>query len=100
MAIDMPNNPTVGDTFVASNGVNYEWDGTKWEVQSDAASGVNLWARNSIDNSIEPIYADDKVVVNTASSTTITMDPALGIRLASTVNFNGNIDVENLPALP
>ena len=29
-AIDFPATPTIGQQFVAGNGVTYQWDGTKW----------------------------------------------------------------------
>ena len=29
-AINMPNSPSVGEQFTASNGVTYSWDGVAW----------------------------------------------------------------------
>ena len=29
-AIDMPPNPTIGQTFDAQNGITYSWDGVAW----------------------------------------------------------------------
>jgi len=39
--IDFPNNPTVNQTFTASTGVTYTWDGAVWMV---AGPGSALWS--------------------------------------------------------
>lgn len=39
MAINFPDAPIVGATFLAPTGVTYAWDGTKWAVDSSGASG-------------------------------------------------------------
>ena len=39
MAIQFPNSPTTGDTFTGSNGVTYEWDGTKWIAPGGGGGG-------------------------------------------------------------
>lgn len=63
MAINMPTPSVIGETYLAPNGVNYIWDGVKWTVAEDAASGVNLWARNPVAEEIQPIYPGDSVVI-------------------------------------
>ena len=69
MAINMPTPSLVGETYLAPNGVNYIWDGVKWTVAEDAASGVNLWARNPVSEEIQPIYPGDSVVIANDSGT-------------------------------
>lgn len=32
MSLSFPSNPTAGDSFVASNGYTYRWDGYKWNT--------------------------------------------------------------------
>jgi len=39
--IDMPNNPTVGELYTATNGVQYLWDGTKWTSVGGGGGGGN-----------------------------------------------------------
>jgi hypothetical protein len=34
MAIDFPSSPALDDTFTASNGITYKWDGEKWVVEA------------------------------------------------------------------
>ena len=34
-AIQFPNNPNAGDTFNASNGIRYTYDGEKWKSETD-----------------------------------------------------------------
>lgn len=63
MALNMPTPSVIGETYLAPNGVNYIWDGVKWTVAEDAASGINLWARNSVQEEIQPIYPGDSVVI-------------------------------------
>ena len=38
MAINLPNNVSVGQKTFASTGINYEWDGTAWVVATEDAS--------------------------------------------------------------
>jgi hypothetical protein len=38
--IDFPNTPTVGQIFVAPNGVSYQWDGTLWKAVSMTGGGT------------------------------------------------------------
>jgi hypothetical protein len=32
MAVNLPSNPTVGETFLSPSGILYEWSGTAWNV--------------------------------------------------------------------
>jgi len=38
-ALDFPNSPTVGDAFVAGNGVRYTWNGITWFAADPGATG-------------------------------------------------------------
>ena len=38
-AIDMPNNPSQGETYTASNGITYSWDGEKWTAIGGGGGG-------------------------------------------------------------
>jgi hypothetical protein len=39
--IDMPNAPSIGQLDTPSNGVTYQWDGTKWtSVAGSSTTGV------------------------------------------------------------
>jgi len=39
--IDMPNNPTIGELYTATNGIQYIWDGVKWTSVNGAGGGGN-----------------------------------------------------------
>ena len=102
-AINMPNTPSDGDTHIADNGINYVYDAThdRWLVQADAASGTNVWARNTGDASVFPIYEGDSVVLKNSSSVeTVDIDPATGITLSSGLKFIGEFDIDGLTSLP
>ena len=90
--INMPNNPSDGDTHIAENGINYVYD---------AASGANLWARDSGNTEIFPIYEGDSVLLKDSTDTeTVTLDPANGVTLAAGLSFTGNFDIDSLTSLP
>jgi len=89
MAIDMPPSPSNGDIYLATNGINYQWDGTKWEVYVDPSLGANVWGRDSNTSSIFPANDGDNVLLKNNSGTTkITMTgngdiTAIGFRIDS-----------------
>jgi hypothetical protein len=98
-AIDMPGSPVIGDSYLAENGINYVWDGEKWVVKTEAASGVNLWDRDPALGNLTPIYNGDGVIIkDDVGAVKVTIDDiginANGIVTAST------FDVDSLPALP
>ena len=41
-AIDMPNNPSMGQQYKASNGVTYSWDGVCWTAIGGAGGGASI----------------------------------------------------------
>ncbi|QIN96919.1 hypothetical protein [Synechococcus phage S-H34] len=75
MAIDMPNSPSVGQIYLAPNGINYEWDGAKWVTYVDPSLSGNVWGRDVATTSLYPAADGDSVVVkNSGGTTTITLD--------------------------
>ncbi len=102
-AINMPNSPSDRDTHIADNGINYVYElaTDRWLVQADAASGANLWARDSGQSHIFPIYeGDDVILKDSGNTTTITINPDTGIELTSGLSYSGNFDIDSLTALP
>ena len=100
MAIDMPNSPTTGDVYLANNGINYEWDGTKWTVYVDPSAGQNVWERDSGNGTLSPIYnGDDVLVKNGSGNTTVTVDSDGDITTAGEVSAAG-FDIDALTVLP
>lgn len=49
MTLQFPANPTVNDTFTASNGLIYKWDGEKW-ITTGSSADTSTFVRNDIDN--------------------------------------------------
>ena len=91
-AIDMPNNPSEGDTYLAGNGINYVWDGEKWIVRTEASTGVNLWARDPSNETLQSIYNGDSVIITgDDGSTQVTLAPE---------GITGTYNIDGLPALP
>lgn len=94
MAIDMPNGPSLGQIYLAPNGINYEWDGSKWVTYVDPSLSGNVWGRDNASTSLYPVNDGDSVVVkNTGGTTTITLDEN-GSVTALTYN------IDTLPTLP
>ncbi len=94
MAIDMPPSPSNGDIYLAENGINYQWDGTKWIVYIDPSLGGNLWERDNGTTSLNPVNDGDSVFVKNGSGTT-----------TITLNSNGTLtaveyDIDALTTLP
>ena len=98
-AIDMPNSPSIGDSYLADNGINYVWDGEKWVVKTEAASGVNLWDRDPALGNLTPIYNGDGVTIkDDLGVVKVTIDDT-GINVTGSVAAT-TFDVDSLPALP
>lgn len=43
MAIIFPTSPTVGQEFVGSNSVTYQWTGNRWSSAIPAINGRSAW---------------------------------------------------------
>lgn len=103
MTLNMPNSPTDGEIFVATNGISYSYDlaTDRWLVTVEAADGINLWARDVADEEIYPIYYGDSVVIkNDAEADAIDLDPAVGVTLSSGLKFIGQFEIDSLTTLP
>ena len=47
--IDFPASPTIGQMFVAPNGVTYQWTGTLWQTNSAGGTGdVTAWNGSAV----------------------------------------------------
>lgn len=73
--LDFPSNPQINQQYTAQNGVAYicvATDPTVWQVvEVSSNQGQRLWFRNSDDNSIQPIFpGDDVLVIDTAGNAT------------------------------
>jgi len=100
MAIDFPNSPSDGDTFLGANGINYIYDSTdgKWEVYNDPAYGTQVWNRDPGDAILEPVYDGDGIKIqNSGGNTTITLASNGTVTAESLI---GDIDLDSFPALP
>ena len=98
-AIDMPNSPTPGDSYLADNGINYVWDGEKWIVENDASSGINLWDRDTSLGNLTPIYNGDGVTIRDDLGVVKVSINDTGINVTGNVAAS-SFDVDSLPALP
>ena len=101
MAINFPNNPSDGDTYLAGNGINYIWvDATdSWQVYNDPASGAQVWSRDPAEAELLPLYNGDSVVVQTAGGVDAVTVGSDG-NVTATGKFIGDVDIESFPALP
>ena len=75
VVLDFPPSPVVDQQYTASNGVSYvcvSADPVVWQVVDVSANqGQRLWFRNADDNSIQPIFAgDDVLVIDSAGNAT------------------------------
>ena len=100
MALNFPTNPSNGDTFLGSNGINYIWDAadSSWQVYNDPAAGIQVWDRDITEAELMPVYNGDSVVIKTAGG-----DDAITLSSDGDIvadKFTGGIDIESYPALP
>ena len=93
--LNFPLSPTLNDTFLGANGINYQWDGEKWKMYSDpTASQSALWARDAINTDIYPSNAGDDINARNGGGT-----------ITASVNADGSIhfitlNIDGLPSLP
>ena len=98
MALNFPTNPSNGDTFLGSNGINYIWvdSDSSWQVYNDPAAGIR--DRDVSEAELFPVYDGDSVVIKTsggANAITLSSD---GEVIAD--KFTGFPRYESYPALP
>ena len=68
MSVQFPATPSVGFSFIGSNGVQYTWDGSKWLANKENATGgggggSGLWTRDSTKSVLYPMKTGDGVTV-------------------------------------
>lgn len=103
MALNLPNNPADGETYLGANGINYVYDQTndRWSVEVDNASAVNLFTRDVSRESVSPVYAGDSIELkNSDNFITINIDPEFGIFMNDGLKFTGEFEIDGLPPLP
>ena len=71
MALNLPDSPTIGEIHLATNGINYQWDGSKWEVYVVPSSGANQWERDTVNNALNPINNGDDIVAKDSGDVTL-----------------------------
>jgi len=93
--LNFPQTPSLNDTFLGSNGINYKYDGEKWTLYVDAdAAQASLWARDVTNTDIYPSNLGDDVNARNGSGT-----------ITASLNGDGSIDfitanIDGLPSLP
>lgn len=103
MALNLPNNPSDGDTHLGANGINYVYDATndRWTVEVDNASAVNVFTRDVSRNSVLPVYTGDSIELkNTDGFVSINIDPEFGIFMNEGLKYTGEFEIDGLPPLP
>ena len=102
MALNLPNNPSDGDTHLGANGINYVYDATndRWTVEVDNASAVNVFSRDVSRESVLPVYAGDRIELkNSAGFVAISIDPEFGIFMNEGLKYTGEFQIDDLPPL-
>lgn len=101
MALNLPNSPINGDIHLGANGINYQWDGSKWEVYVVPSSGANQWERDTVNNALNPINnGDDITTKDSGGATTITLDATTGNITCDGIVQASGFDIDNLSTLP
>jgi hypothetical protein len=52
MAINFPNSPVIGDTYVVNN-TTYEWDGTSWSVKTTSTQDLDTVLEINAENPLQ-----------------------------------------------
>ena len=101
MALNFPNNPTNGEIYLASNGVNYQWDGVKWNVYYYPGSNETYWVRDGGTNTLSQLNAgDDLDIDSSGGTTTFTVDASTGNVTSLGEVTAAHFDIESLTDLP
>ena len=103
IVLDFPPNPVVDQQFTAENGVAYicvSDDPVVWQVVDVSSSqGQRLWFRNADDNSIQPIFpGDDVLVIDSAGNATTRIISGAQDEVAAIKT--DNILFNHMPSLP
>ena len=103
MALNLPNSPVDGETYLAANGTNYVYDASKdrWTVEVDNASAVNVFTRDVSRESVLPVYAGDSIELkNTDGFIVMNLDPQFGMFINEGLKYTGEFEIDGLPPLP
>jgi hypothetical protein len=103
MALNLPNDPTDGQTYLASNGINYVYNlaTDRWTVEVEQASATSVFTRDVSRESVLPVYAGDDIELkNSDGFITITIDPEFGIFMNDGLKYTGEFEIDGLPPLP
>lgn len=93
--IDFPSSPSINDTFLGSNNINYQWDGEKWKLYVDAyASQASLWSRDSVNADLYPLTLGDDINVRDGDG-----NIQISVTAEGALNFV-TLNIESLPSLP
>lgn len=94
MTVQFPANPSVGYQFVATNGTQYTWDGTKWLSNKDLIGGGGgnsdlLWTKDQGTSELYPLTSGDSVSVRASDSTeTINLSATDGKITGNIISFD------------
>jgi hypothetical protein len=63
--ISFPHNPNLGESYIPSNGINYVWDGEKWNSLSSIVNPISTVGGISINidgGNSNSIYTIDQII--------------------------------------
>ena len=85
-AIQFPNNPSAGDLFTATNGIQYTYDGEKWKTlgTSTAVTGVNQFVETPKTLTVDKVVTAD---TNTGAVGTLAIGSDAVLTVPSTSTF-------------
>jgi hypothetical protein len=85
-AIQFPNNPNAGDTFNASNGIRYTYDGEKWKTlgTSTAVTGGNQFVETPTTLTVDKVVTAN---TNTGAVGTLAIGSSAVLTVPSTSTF-------------
>jgi hypothetical protein len=104
MAFDFPPSPTVGQTYLGPNNIEYTWDGVTWTGTSEAAGVVEAGSANQVlyKNASNVLTGSNQLVFNYSDSLGLGQAPgsygeiskftidATGKSNGIFINFNGS----------
>ena len=62
LELNFPNDPGAGDSWIdPANGIEYVFDGYKWDVYVDKDDAQNHWVRDDFSQRLTPRDPDDTI---------------------------------------
>ena len=83
MALNFPDNPSNGDTYVAENGVEYTYNASIDAWTGSSAAGDNYWAEDASGNIYPVSDTADVYVGGTSTSAPVVIDASGYIQVGS-----------------